>query len=62
MNLMKMLTLNTLWLMVALPLSVSAQSSSVKVSTDASWSVRMAESDMIRNPDPSMLDFVKAPK
>jgi unsaturated rhamnogalacturonyl hydrolase len=29
---------------------------------DKAWSVRMAESEMMRTPDPSRLDFVKEPK
>ena len=33
-----------------------------KVSKDKPWSVRMAESEMIRNPKAWQLDFVKEPK
>ena len=33
-----------------------------KVSKDKPWSVRMAESEMIRNPQAWQLDFVKEPK
>lgn len=40
----------------------SAQTPSAKVSTDAPMSVRMADSDMIRNPKAWMIDFVKEPK
>lgn len=43
------------------PWLISAQTA-IKVSTSAPMSVRMADSDMIRNPKAWMLDFAKEPK
>lgn len=55
-------------LSITLPLLTLAQTPSVTtppsktVSSNAPWSVRMADSDMIRNPKAWMLDFVTEPK
>ncbi len=43
-------------------LLISASACGQKVATTAPWSVRMADSDIIRNPEAWMIDFVKKPK
>lgn len=57
---MKML-LRCIFLIAMIPGLTFAQSSA-KVSSTAPMSVRMADSDMIRNPKAWMLDFAKTPK
>lgn len=59
---MKKNLLLCLLVIINLPTLVSAQSPISKVSASAPMSVRMADSDMIRNPKASMLDFVTEPK
>ncbi len=49
-------------LLLAIYLPAFAQAKKQQVSAKAALSVRMAESDMIRNPDPAKLDFVKEPR
>lgn len=57
---MKMLT-RLIIINILIPAFAFAQSA-VKVSSTAPMSVRMADSDMIRNPKAWMLDFAKTPK
>ncbi|HYF70729.1 MAG TPA: glycoside hydrolase family 88 protein, partial [Ohtaekwangia sp.] len=45
-----------------LPALVFSQSVEKKISEKAPWSVRMASSEMSRNPDAAYLDFSKVPK
>jgi unsaturated rhamnogalacturonyl hydrolase len=61
-ELMKKLVLSSFLLVAALPQLTWAQTSSAKVERNAPWSVRMADSEMIRNPDAAYLDFNTAPK
>lgn len=50
------------WLFIFLPGLLLAQSTSSDKSSKAPWSVRMADSDMIRNPKASLLDFASEPR
>lgn len=50
------------WLLVFLPCLVMAQGTSPDKSSKVPWSVRMADSDMIRNPKASLLDFASEPR
>ncbi len=59
---MKKIVLNSLFMIAASPLFTCAQSLPSKVAADAPMSVRMTDSDMIRNPKAWMIDFVKTPK
>lgn len=49
-------------LSVAVVCQAAAQSPAATVTTNVPWSVRMADSDMIRNPKAWMIDFVTEPK
>jgi unsaturated rhamnogalacturonyl hydrolase len=52
----------SLLLIGALAGVATAQTSEPRVSKTAPWSVRMADSDIIRNPTASTIDFVKEPR
>ncbi|WP_254160300.1 glycoside hydrolase family 88/105 protein [Chryseosolibacter histidini] len=49
-------------LLLAVVWQTVAQTPAATVTTNAPWSVRMADSDIIRNPKAWMIDFVKDPK
>ena len=58
---MKQTVITTTLLLVLLTISVWAQPTGKNTVSDKPWSVRMADSDMIRNPKGWMLDFSKSP-
>ncbi|GAB2530746.1 glycoside hydrolase family 88/105 protein [Spirosoma aerophilum] len=59
---MKQTVMTTTLLLVLLTISVWAQPTGKTTVSDKPWSVRMADSDMIRNPKGWMLDFSKVPR
>ncbi|AUD01333.1 glycoside hydrolase family 88/105 protein [Spirosoma pollinicola] len=59
---MKQTVITTTLLLVLLTISVWAQPTKKTPVSDKPWSVRMADSDMIRNPKGWMLDFSKVPR
>lgn len=50
------------WLFIFLPCLLMAQGTPSDQSSKVPWSVRMADSDMIRNPKASLLDFAPEPR
>ena len=50
------------WLLIFIPGMLLAQVTPSTKSSQAPWSVRMADSDMIRNPKASLLDFATEPR